>query len=361
MTRETFMALLLALGPAGCLLAEPINAPPSAPVISGPDVMARAQPGAFSANAEDADSDALELFWGQVSGACPAPAVLADEAYRGPPAHFGQTPYLATGNDLGPLCVWVLARDENGAVAVAGKTVQVANQAPTAVLARLDSLGEGTAMSLYETVRISGAGSRDPDTADAVSLYTWSLTAPSGAPLPLTLCPDVADGSALCFSPAGPGAHTVTLTVTDGLGAPSAPATLVVNVAEDQPPCLLDNDLQSAFLLRRWDEDVALAVAVEDDGDPFPPREGRASQVRFLWWFRELGRPQETSFSPLLDAVGPILRVPARTFRQGDEIQLRVEVTDRVHTQIGCPPSADRCEAVPMCFQRLTFTVRYWL
>lgn len=346
---------------SGCLLLDPVNQPPAVPVIGGPAQMARGQVATFTAEVQDADGDDLTVLWGQAAGACPVDPRTVDSEIR--PAGAGLSHEFKAPAELGLTCIWALARDAHGAEAIGTMMVEVKNDPPVARLSLApESLVAQTAqgLSLYRAVRVSAAASADPDAADYIESFRWEVIPPGGMSMSGTPCANSPRGEDLCFMPATPGAHRVNVTAFDNLGAPSAQATLDVLVAPDQPPCLRDTEQATPVRLRRFDEAVAFSVAVDDDGDPVPPRENELSQLRFVWYVKQ---SETEGWLPLVEFdQSASLRLPPNRFRQGDEVHVRVEGFDRSHRgPLPCPVAQDRCEATPGCPQRLSWSVRYVL
>ena len=342
---------------SGCLL-EPLNHAPELPMISGPSELSRNVNGVYTVAAVDPDNQPLDIAWGHVLGDCTQDLLRPDGTNQVEPKGFGKTYGVSLGT-LGPVCIWVRVRDSDGASASAATRVQIVNSAPIAVLSLAAAQAEG-GISLYGETRVSAKDSSDPD-LDYPLLYAWSILGPKGGTTRAEACADN-QGDTLCFRPSDPGIHTISLLVTDNAGQPSSPATMQLVVKPDQPPCLRDTEQTTSLRLRRFDEAVAFGVAVEDDGDPFPPRENEHSELRFFWYFRQLS-PQDSPWLPLVRSDrSSAFRLPSQAFGQGDEVQVRVEVSDRAsEAPVRCRPEDELCESSPGCTQRLTWTVRYWL
>jgi len=349
------------LASSGCLLSTPVHEAPALTAITGPSEIHRLQMNLFKVT-----TTAPKVEWGKRDGTCPADLGTLERSTLGETLQSNSLSVSLSPNKVGPICLWSLATDENSAQNLVWKDVNVTNVAPVALVSTSTPfLATALQFDLYAQVRFSSAGSVDPD-GDALATYAWSITPASGEAIVATPCALPANGSELCFSPPGPGKYAIALVVTDALGKASLAGTLDIRIAPDRPPCLRDTEQSAAgakILLRRWDEDVALAVAVDDDGDPFPPREKQPSKVAFTWFFRKLAAGKESNFAPLTDYSQATFRLAGESFLQGDEVQVRVEVTDRTGIPVECPLGDDLCEKqiTSGCSQRLTWKVRYWL
>jgi hypothetical protein len=249
------------------------------------------------------------------------------------------------------------------------------NQAPVAVLARDDgtaspmqaTLAGPPRAPLWSTVRVSGAGSSDPD-SDRLT-YVFSGRAPGGGELVLTACPDrPAEEPVRCFVLEQPGAHTLTLTVSDG-SATSPPSTLVVTAAEDAPPCIAPDGLEpdpvrTPLVILAADEAMPRSFEVKrvlDDGHPLPP--GPRGRAGFVWYV-EQGRGWErlTGYDRPEREIGPAL---FDDVRPGKTFSVRVVVQDPPRSE----PRAVRaledackdrelCEEPKGCLRWATWKVR---
>lgn len=346
---------------SGCLLSTPVHEAPELSAITGPSEIRRSGMNLFTVT-----TTAATIEWGTLEGQCPVELGALERSALGQTLQTNSLTFSLSTNNIGPVCLWSLATDRDNAQNLVWKDINVTNGAPVAqVSTGTPALSPALPFDLYSLIRLSSTGSTDPDSDDLAS-YKWSITPEAGQAIVATPCSMPTNGSELCFMPPAPGKYTIALVVTDALGTASVPGTLDIRIASDRPPCLRDTE-QSAMgakiLLRRWDEDVALAVAVDDDGDPFPPREKQQSKVAFTWFFRKLTPGKDASFAPLTNYSQATFRMAGASFLQGDEVQVRVEVSDRTGLAVQCPLSDDLCETqiTSGCTQRLTWKVRYWL
>ena len=357
------MGMFLTCVASGCVLTDPIADPPAISAIAGPNVVGRASQIPFTI---DIATQARQIAWGWIVGVCPANLAGQGSAALGSVRSVNQPMFAVTTNLLGPVCLWAMVTDQNGAESLVWKDVLVENGAPVARTSLVAGAAAPAVFDLYSQIRLSGASSSDPD-GDELS-FAWTITPPPGSPPPQVACPLPATASDVCFLPPVPGNYIVSLVVTDGLRRASDVLAQTIAIAPDRAPCLRDTEQDNAgvnTLLRRWDEDVAFAVAVNDDGDPFPPRENQNSKVAFTWSFRQMVTGKPAPFTPVTDYSLPSFRLPREAFVQGDEIEVRVDVVDRlgVRPQAPCAATADLCEdpIASGCLQRMTWKVRYWL
>lgn len=355
------MSLYVTCVASGCVLTDPIAEPPALSPIAGPDVVARASQVPFTITTQ-----AQQIAWGWIANVCPANLAAQGSAALGSVRAVNQRMFAVTTNMLGPVCLWAMATDDNGAESLVWKDVLVKNGAPIARASLVAGAAVPAMFDLYSQIRLSGASSSDPD-GDELA-FAWTITPPAGSFSPQVPCALPATASDLCLLPPAPGNYSVSLVVTDALGKTSDALTQTIAIAPDRAPCLRDTEQGSAgvnTLLRRWDEDVAFAVAVNDDGDPFPPRENQNSKLAFIWSFRRMVPGKPALLSPVTDYSLPSFRLPREAFVQGDEIEVRVDVVDRlgIRPQAQCATADDLCEdpIASGCLQRLTWKVRYWL
>jgi hypothetical protein len=186
--------------------------------------------------------------------------------------------------------------------------------------------------------------------------FVWKVTQPDGTDLSVTTCPSPQAPDVCSFTATSPGTYHVQVIAKDSSHVASAPASLNVAIAEDQPPCIVDFSPTTLSTIGFADQSLTFQVSnVSDDGDPYTgsgPTTGT-----FIWSYR-------TSTN------GAFLRMPRNnsnrmdfvpgSFVIGDVVQIRVEYHDRVNRNLtSCDPNADRCELVAGCAQWVTWTVYF--
>ncbi len=353
----------------GCLLSEPINVEPTI-TITGPQALHRGETPTFVAVPTDSDStvDSLRVDWGR-GAICPTTIDLAKTA----PVQGRGLNFSLKDLTLGPVCVWAVVTDAHGASAFSTLNAKVENRVPVAQIALPATVGSAKnslptelMVSLYTMVRLSGAGSRDPDPGDKLS-FQWSVTDPLGQVARPLRCPEGSNPEVeLCFSADSPGVYVVTLLVLDGNDAPSEPALFRVQVRKDGPPCIVPEQTRPRVtldrLIKRPGEIVKLEVGqVQDDGDPSPPAPGQATRSSFVWSFR----PGKSGDFQRLGGVSLNFFQLSDDFRSGDIVQVRVEYEDRINREQELAACRKRdvllCAVEPMsaCYQAVTWTVEY--
>lgn len=353
--RGSPLALVPLLGLAGCLYTDPINMPPMVKIIP-PDPLERGREAVFSATPEDPDRDALTLRWTHAAGDCPGSHERS--VWPAQPWSDNQSYRVAASDTLSRFCVWAFVTDALGATGVATYQADPPNRPPTLTL-RLAQPTAAAEYPLYTTFALE-AVANDPD-GDALQMQ-WALDAPVGSSVTAADCGD--PSRVTCqFTPDVPGTYHVTVGAGDGSTAPAS-AQLSLVVRADAPPCIDVDSLTPAVtppparIARDPDADVTFSVLkVADDGDPFP---GAPSGVTQFSWF--VGRGGD----PLV-YVGHDFNeytIPARTFRLGDEVRVRVEVRDRDGARIdtlllSCSDEAPACGSVAGCYQRVTWRVAF--
>ncbi len=356
----TALAAILVSGATGCLLyTDSINVAPTV-TITAPDAILRGQPAMFQAVARDANqaADTLAYAWGTGDGACPDEAKAAGKIVATTGPAFAVTPTQANAT----FCVWVFVTDSDGARAFATSPLASRNLPPTPMI-QLVSPVAGTTYELYSQFRVSAAGSRGLDSLS----YRWGVTRPDGTILVPSTCADPTDAqSEICFAAGVPGTFRVDLWAKDSIEESQQPATTVLTVEPDRPPCIRATtpDFVLPQIIQNPLEDLAFQVLhVDDDGDPIPAPDGQAaSGSHFVWSWRE---GTSGTFQRAAGFRGATFSFRGKTFRTGDLVQLRAEYQDRVRPERDLEScrshDVGRCESKPAsgCYQWVTWTVQY--
>jgi hypothetical protein len=353
------MLTLLAGGSTNCLLdLGPINMPPTA------EITAPAQSQSlyfekviFAAKITDADqkSDSLSVAWYIGADAD------CDKAVAGTPASCEMQrndQCYFTPKVLGSICVVVRVTDRYGAKAEASRVFQVVDRPPTAVIEQTSPASTDSPLPLLSKLSFCGIHSTDPDPNDAAGLtYTWKVTQPDNTALVAKTCPSPDKPDTCSFTASMPGTYHVQLTVEDPNHMPSAPASVDVVIAEDQPPCITGTTPRSLQTLAfSTDTESFVVDSVADDVDPYP----ESTSGTFTWRYRigTTGDFQRWQTGSNRLSVGPELFATALDLNE--DLQIRVEYQDSVgHSLSSCDQNADRCELVPRsgCAQWVTWTV----
>jgi hypothetical protein len=181
-------------------------------------------------------------------------------------------------------------------------------------------------------------------------------------------CPEAPDTD-ICFTADQPGDYLATLTVKDPRNREATKARKVV-IEPDAPPCIrrTEPEIGLARIVRDPEDDNRFQVfSVEDDGDPFPAREGRPSTYSFTatWWMEGEDPNNPSGRRPADQAQNALVRFEPGHFRNGDTAYVRIQVTDRVNRDFSscaadnkrdCALGKDRT-----CFQWVTWKVDFLL
>lgn len=353
----------LVLAMSGCILyTKPINSPPVVSIRS-PGLIYRGQIAVFTATASDPDHDMLELDWAHFDGPCPAPT----NPLRPPVTFdFRGTTYPVSPSTASQFCVWVVARDEHGAIAVANAQAMRVNHAPIAhVDVQQPARNASGRYDLFSRFVLSAAGSRDDDGDTLGRLWKVENFPPSTT---ATLPKDPAEGCSptnpknmvQCFVADVDGTYVVSLRVDDGQASGlSDPFVVNLAVDPDRPPCI--DDTEPAFLVAPTividpDKDRRFEVRhVSDDGDPYPA--GDFGRARFSWSVRH----GSGAWDPIEDYELNAFTLPKGTFGIGESGKLRVEARDRhagdVDRSLAPCGDSDLCALRPGCYQRVTWNL----
>jgi len=151
------------------------------------------------------------------------------------------------------------------------------------------------------------------------------------------------------------GKWTVKVTATDGQGM-TASDDLDLQVAPDQPPCLgaMDPGVPGGTITvdqaRRFE-----VLSVLDDISGYPkPAPGSTTTTGFHW---SLATPDSGGAFVPLGTDAPDVVIDPKRFKVGDQIDLRVEISDAIARTLPCDASKSSCaiDGGTTCFQRQTW------
>lgn len=215
---------------------------------------------------------------------------------------------------------------------------------PMTIVARKDDFDDGAAaVTIDEPVLYAPAGATIEDATlmlvdETDTELTWELTASM------------------------PGQWEVELTARDPFTPDPGEVTVTVTipVAEDQSPCLTVGEPgfppEGATIVLEDARRFAV-LAVDDDLDLWPAPDAQDPHlgvITFRWY---LATPDTGGVLTALTGVdGSGVDLDPASYTPGDELTLRVEVSDRVNRPL-CDPALDTCAATPGCFQRQTWHV----
>jgi hypothetical protein len=365
---------------AGCLLyTDTFNVPPEVQLIAPPQ-MFKGRSELFAAMASDRDErpEYLQFSWSylQVGEGKDCPRTAAEAEARAEEATRVQSG-VGERRDIrnialpgfGFFCVWVVVKDRAGASGFDGERFKVENQRPTAMLTLVAPKplrweGPTAYLPLYSDVRVSAASSEDPEN-DALE-FRWTITGRNGESIPPALCLGASQPSQVCHRLDATGSYRFELRAYDGQ-IESDPVALPVLVMPDAPPCI--EQTEPSFQLPRvvvfsTERTILRAVEVSDDGDPYPAGPGQQPQTQFIWRFRQLPPPgtQPPPFDRSVSTSMPTFGFAPDTFRPGDEIEVRLDVFDRVENRdfstCGDQPEC-RLDPARECRQRVSWKVSY--
>jgi len=358
LTSPRWLAWLFAAAElAGCF-TEPINRQPSVQLTPPGTSIMRGKDASFTVVATDPDGDPLMVSWGVVAGDCPID-VQSWQGDRRPLGAGERQVVVESSATLAPFCVCVFAVDSHNATDANCLPQTPVNRAPDIQL-RVVEPNTLPRFPLFSRVRVSAAGTVDPDAAPGeMILYSWNLDRPPGSSAALEGCGTATDLER-CFTGDARGTYTVTLEARDGMGEKSR-AMVPVEIAEDRLPCIRETTPALTSLIRDDSPDAPRSLSVtkvDDDGNPYPA--SSSGRIQFTWFAGLEGGPMSylgndfESFTP----VG---------YQLGDVVRVRVEIRDRNVKTIDdiltrCQMSGDAlCESPPGsgCFLSATWTVRF--
>jgi hypothetical protein len=352
--------LLLVSAPPACLLyTDRINGPPMVAIVA-PDALFPGKDAAFLGRFSDPDGDEVSLRWMRLDRDCGMTG--AADWKEAAPVAMGQSYSMVPGRTA--FCLRLVATDSGGAESVATYTGNPQNRPPELQLALVEPAAADH-YPLYTAFRVA-AKVRDDD--DETPTVAWKIRTGAGKDVTPADCGGTAASdpgvSTACFAGEDPGPLLVTATATGG-GGKTTTATVSLQVAEDQPPCIQAADPAvdtAAVVLAVTDPPRRFEVRqVDDDGDPFPP--GPRGGTTFRWytaretgpWTREIGYDR------------PTFDVSAARFedaRPGTIYRVRVEARDPAHDN----PTALReleacgdqrvCESPPHCVRWVGWKVQ---
>ncbi len=299
----------------------------------------------FEATVSDDGDRALAMTWWVAPGNCKSPWPSANSA-------LPNNRYVPAV--LGPHCVRADAVDQYGATASSTTEFDVTNHAPTAQIALTKPMASTAAYPLFSEFVL------EPKVSDLDSTakprHRWSLTGPDGQQRAIAPC--TGSDLMLCFTGESMGEYRIALEATDAEGGEAMPAQMLLQVADDVPPCIVEQQPTIFDVIRDPNTALTLSFAVADDGDPLPARPARTSMASITWRFRRTGG---AFFDRLVGAGERFLTLPAGAFVPGDDVELRVDIADRVNRlpAAGCTEESTACALMTNCHQRTSWRIRY--
>jgi hypothetical protein len=353
----------LSVGHVGCFYVDDLNSRPVVTIFRASDQpLIRGGQSLFRAERFDEESpaDAVSVQW-QVRG-CGSAADCDISPFQ--TSTLSELSVIIPGRrsnrePVQKLELQLRGSDERGAEArpVAVQVYDVQNAPPS--ITALQATGYmGFPVDIPFIINAQRADA-DDDIANVIT--TWKSFSPAGSINPmLTKLPSGTNNPSqerYELRPDVAGTWTIEVSATDPLGATSK-QDIDVTVANDQPPCIttLSPAVAPAGTFAIIDRRARYAVlAVADDLDVYPPPASDPYQrpTGFAWTIKSRltsGRRVALQGAQSFADIDPAL------YQAGDQIELRVQVSDRQVRAISCNDDADTCSATAnACTQRQTW------
>jgi len=365
-TRAVAAATLVGIAGPGCFYTDPVNSRPHAQLqkeTQGPlhkDDWVEFT--AYTSDDPDGDRDDLIAVWRayqceDVEGTLCPPGSEFEQADGSIYDKFTfQIP------DKLPVRVVLRVHDRLGAFAEDFMLVDVQNLDPDLSLqVQGYEVAGGYPLGTYMQIFATGTD----DDGDALT-YDWTLYPPAGS-VPADVRweeVDDPDNEVYELEPDVIGLWTVEVTVSDPDGG-STTKDVPILVQADAPPCIAITDPLAepvgTYILDAGDDPRRFAVlSVTDDLDPFPSSDGDEDflgEAGFRWY---IATPDTGGELVQIDGhAAADYFVDPTAFAPGDEVELRVEVADRIEREIPCAVDQPTCSVIgdPSCLQRVTWGI----
>jgi hypothetical protein len=367
--------LLLSAVLTGCFYFDPINQRPSIDIrqTSSAEVY-RGDTVELEAEAHDPDGHPVFFRWRAY--ACTDAAAAPDGSRPGcdehlppfyteflPKARFQVPSKRGDGTPVRAVLVYLEGIDDLGAIAKPEQQliIPIANHAPELILRKSSPYDD-----VVNTPTLFYAKLGDPDDDLDKLTLSWRvyspMTQPTHAIEDVTVHVDESEPQYLQFgkrlTPHGEGEWELEVTATDPVGGTTV-KTLAFTVGPDKPPCLgqwapIAPPLDSVLPVS--EPTLFQVTVVQDDLDLYPPIAGDPVRgtTRFAWSIVPPGGMRQV----LAGATANHVAFDPALYALGDEVELRVEIHDRVTRQL-CDASEPTCAIGlnPSCLQRLTWRV----
>jgi hypothetical protein len=363
--------LPLALLLTGCFYTDPINQRPSADIQQESSVAPfRGDFVDLTAVATDPENQQVDFSWrvyactdATAAGDCDAvpflTGLLTDFTFQIPVMR------VDVAKAVESLLVIMEATDELGAVAKPDQqlVIPVADHPPNLMLSASSRFGYVTNTPIQVFAQYG-----DVDDGAASTTIEWKVFTPmqpdtfvlADPPSPVVQDPASPDLLAeKVLTPDGVGDWSIEVTATDPLGAITT-QTLPITVTTDQPPCLEQWQPIAPFdgtsVLPITEPTLFQIPVVVDDLDVYPPLGDPILGVATFAW--SILPPGASVRQPLANTGNSVDFDPA-TYRPGDIVELRVDISDRV-PRATCTDSDLTCAlntSLPTCYQRMTWRV----
>ena len=370
------MKLLPILALTGCFYVDPINQRPSIEIQNGSgDSVYRGQTITLTSTAQDPEGQAIVYNW-RVYACTDASdqtscdhdpletSLVNDVTFTVPITRADILPSENAARDVTGVRVILQARDELGATAKPDQilVIPVTDDPPSLEVGK--SFRPAYVVDVPVTLFVKYTDSDDLLTSLAVDWQvfsplhddTYDFVDTASGPVDQTHLQ-----RAKKFTPHAPGPWDVQVTVTDPLGQATMD-TIHVDVAADAPPCIAQYvpvaPLAAGSPPLPISDPTRFAVpVVSDDLDPYPSNPGDPvlGTAAFSW---SIQAPGATAFTPL-GVSGNSVELDPAAYAIGDQLELRVDIADRLARPLSCPASDLTCAVVSgsSCIQRLTWRV----
>jgi len=354
-------ALAAAAALPGCFYVDPINERPAAEILQDTADPGRGGFVKFHAEWSDPDNDPVQLAWAVyacgTTGDCDATRFDS-----GTDPIFGVTvpATRGDGSTVTSIRVTLDVQDRWGAVARPEQrvTVPVVDAAPTVEVQDTGhTFNDAYPVGLPITFT---AVATDPDDTDVT--LDWMLSPAAGSdPTARSFTPRAPDPKhpeqvAYDLVPDVPGLWTVRVTATDPQGL-TGQRDLSVQVAPDQPPCLgaLDPALGGGTIV--VDQARRFAVlSVIDDINVYPAPSSNDPYLKAAGFHWSLASPATGGVLAPLALDGNDAVIDPADYAPGDQLDLRVEISDAVARTLPCADDAATCSIeANACLQRQTW------
>jgi len=347
-------AAVVAVPLIGCFYTDPINERPSLE-IRHIGMVKRNETAHFTALVHD-DEPGVDLHWRAFT--CTADGATCDETPFVDTTYDELTamvPDQYLGAPVQAIKVRLEGRDHYRAAAPpVERLFAVEDTEPTVSLS-----SESSIAGLFRpgiAVTVSATVSDLEDHGDAIAVDP-TVRDPMGNELELTTLPETSPAAGRyewSFVPDKAGGYRFDVDATDPLHH-TAHQRLTVTVGDDQPACLDRRDpaADAGTLIVSSNRRFVVESAV-DDLDPFPdpdPGDDRPTQAQFHWF------ATSPAGGALVDAGdGPDFVLVPSHYAPGAQVEIRVEVSDRVARTLPCDAAAPTCSiGGDGCLQRFTW------
>lgn len=356
-----------------CLYLEsmdPVNKPPKAviePLVDEESVYIGAEVILSGENSWDPEGDELTYEWSiEYEVGEENPFEECDPAKGSGSCNGGAKPTCCfIPNDKAGFTVSLRVFDERGFRSkLETRLLVVTNREPKAVITPETTPNERNHYTVGQDVFFHGLKSYDLDSDDRLT-YDWHVERPPASntsdfifePLDANRNPteDQSRQVRCRVVPDVDGTYRIYLTVSDG--ELTNTAVFPIEVDPDGPPCIRETYPADAvllpFLVLDGSKTHRLEVLrVEDDLDFYPPAGG----IVFSW---KISENAGQTFRPVGGYNEPYLDLDPEDFVPGQEIWVRVKVSDRKERELECALWELRCSILAGCPQWVTWIIEF--